>query len=1025
MSKKRKRKSIDDDKTSLNSKDLSVLLEASHSTVSLSTVVAAAAVVEKSLHSDLYEDESGDSNMEQDSNKSNNSSSKSANLLKQQQQKSEFVEFNSDTNTRSDFEQSDANNNINQRRASTELKEVKRKKFDDLAPNYTTNTTSKKVKSEKTNESSSSNKQSNSHHKHISSSSSSVTSKNSTKVHHHHHHNQKQSVSATTTTPSSSSNADKSTLMDSSELYCICKSTDSTRFMIACDKCDEWYHGDCVGVTQSLSKKIKIFYCHLCRQKKSSLKIKYKSQFQEMNKNLTKEHVRQHENSANGENLVKFFKETQVRKKKESELIKGLNHHSAVDHKSKNTKSTNSASHTNLPSSSSSNVNKSINPATNTTTTTTTMASPSMPPASSFSKPLETTVPASNLTETSSPTISSLSINSSKCYGKTNVSGEDIANFFSAITKLSCDVQLAAATNTPPPPNPPHTGAGMLTNDQNISSHSIASPSKSKLTDPSTPTGYQLLSSLKKIKPQNLAQISHLTATKSVKTNLSNYNSENSNSAEATDENETDSNEGSIDTIDAKSTNATESDENNLKNEDEEEDGDSSDSSDSDFPGDGFNNAQRSNKTRRKSQDSQRSTSAHLNATTEPKTSNLKLKTSKPSKKAVPSAINANKKLPKPATTNNKATKTKLVGQNKPPQAAKRRNRAGGIVAATSTDSNSNKLELSVAEKLLTQKNKEAKQCLGPECVREAYEHSKYCSYECGMRLAKDRLVNYLKTRFDHYQAEPCFSSELNQSELERINVEIDELKEKLSRLEKKHADLDKIVIRAKYEKINPNVEKEREKLIDSSETEIYCVTCGQGCSERHALKHMEKCFNKLESQAFFGSFYKTHIEGKSMFCDYYNAQTKMYCKRLKVMCPEHEKEKKINDDEVCGCPLPKLIEQEDLEDSIKCELCLAPKRTCSVHFKWEKLRRAQIDLEKLRAWLKMEELLDQKKAHETSLTQRGGLLSVLLNQTTINNIKLPLENTSTTLTTNTNNQTQLTTTQMDLDIIKNEAQIS
>jgi hypothetical protein len=72
-----------------------------------------------------------------------------------------------------------------------------------------------------------------------------------------------------------------------------------------------------------------------------------------------------------------------------------------------------------------------------------------------------------------------------------------------------------------------------------------------------------------------------------------------------------------------------------------------------------------------------------------------------------------------------------------------------------------------------------------------------------------------------------------------------------------------------------------------------------------------------------------------------------------------------------------------------------------------------------------MEELLDQKKAHETSLTQRGGLLSVLLNQTTINNIKLPLENTSTTLTTNTNNQTQLTTTQMDLDIIKNEAQIS
>ncbi len=58
-----------------------------------------------------------------------------------------------------------------------------------------------------------------------------------------------------------------------------------------------------------------------------------------------------------------------------------------------------------------------------------------------------------------------------------------------------------------------------------------------------------------------------------------------------------------------------------------------------------------------------------------------------------------------------------------------------------------------------------------------------------------------------------------------------------------------------------------------------------------------------------------------------------------------------MNDDEVCGCPLPKLIEYDDHTlDSANIELCLAPKRTCSVHFKWEKIRRAQIDLEKLRA---------------------------------------------------------------------------
>jgi COMPASS component SPP1 len=69
-------------------------------------------------------------------------------------------------------------------------------------------------------------------------------------------------------------------------------------------------------------------------------------------------------------------------------------------------------------------------------------------------------------------------------------------------------------------------------------------------------------------------------------------------------------------------------------------------------------------------------------------------------------------------------------------------------------------------------------------------------------------------------------------------------------------------------------------------------------------------------------------------------------------------------------------------------EICLAPKRTCSVHFKWEKLRRAQIDLEKLRIWLKLEELMEQKRLHEAAMNQRGGLLSLFMHQTTLINNK-------------------------------------
>ena len=32
----------------------------------------------------------------------------------------------------------------------------------------------------------------------------------------------------------------------------------------------------------------------------------------------------------------------------------------------------------------------------------------------------------------------------------------------------------------------------------------------------------------------------------------------------------------------------------------------------------------------------------------------------------------------------------------------------------------------------------------------------------------------------------------------------------------------------------------------------------------------------------------------RNLFCDYYNSQKKIYCKRLRVLCPEHTKEPKV-----------------------------------------------------------------------------------------------------------------------------------
>lgn len=63
---------------------------------------------------------------------------------------------------------------------------------------------------------------------------------------------------------------DKVTKPDKNALYCICKSPyDGTRFMIACDKCDQWFHGECIGISEKQGEFIDLYFCEDCAQSKS------------------------------------------------------------------------------------------------------------------------------------------------------------------------------------------------------------------------------------------------------------------------------------------------------------------------------------------------------------------------------------------------------------------------------------------------------------------------------------------------------------------------------------------------------------------------------------------------------------------------------------------------------------------------------------------------------------------------------------------------------------------------------------
>lgn len=47
--------------------------------------------------------------------------------------------------------------------------------------------------------------------------------------------------------------------------------------MIGCDSCEEWYHGDCINITEKESKNIKQFFCVRCTEEDPTLQTKWKT----------------------------------------------------------------------------------------------------------------------------------------------------------------------------------------------------------------------------------------------------------------------------------------------------------------------------------------------------------------------------------------------------------------------------------------------------------------------------------------------------------------------------------------------------------------------------------------------------------------------------------------------------------------------------------------------------------------------------------------------------------------------------
>ncbi|XP_011691661.1 PREDICTED: nucleosome-remodeling factor subunit NURF301 isoform X2 [Wasmannia auropunctata] len=77
--------------------------------------------------------------------------------------------------------------------------------------------------------------------------------------------------SNSTTPPGGSSAASR---IKKEKLYCLCRTPyDETKFYVGCDLCNNWFHGDCVGITEEMSKTLSEFVCTECRHARDTQEL--------------------------------------------------------------------------------------------------------------------------------------------------------------------------------------------------------------------------------------------------------------------------------------------------------------------------------------------------------------------------------------------------------------------------------------------------------------------------------------------------------------------------------------------------------------------------------------------------------------------------------------------------------------------------------------------------------------------------------------------------------------------------------
>ncbi|KAI0984202.1 hypothetical protein GJ496_008818 [Pomphorhynchus laevis] len=178
-------------------------------------------------------------------------------------------------------------------------------------------------------------------------------------------------------------------------------------------------------------------------------------------------------------------------------------------------------------------------------------------------------------------------------------------------------------------------------------------------------------------------------------------------------------------------------------------------------------------------------------------------------------------------------------------------------------------------------------QCLGPNCTKAANLDSKYCSTECGLNMARQRIFNLNTDTIQQWTTVLSESDNHDQQMLNHIDIQTQRAMDELGKANQMQKTLDNILEKAaQLTPVDLDHATEDSNIQIEEEGYTSCIICGLDVSVKTFLRHIERCFSKHECQSTFGSNSPSKMPG--IFCDVHDHSTGIYCKRLRSMCPEH-----------------------------------------------------------------------------------------------------------------------------------------